>query len=255
MMANINEMIKWMSDRLGKVTYSMASRLGPNSYDCSSAVYNALIAGGFLKSGSMGNTETLFNDLERNDWEQIKPDANGNYHAKRGDIFIWGTRGQTLGAAGHTGIFIDDNDNIIHCNYGFNGISVNDHDYIWGYNGQPDITIYRYIGNTGGSPNPEPSTPKPIEPTPQDPDKRINMNGTFYPDRPLAVSADTNPDDTASPALDYYNAGMTIPYDSYIMANGFAWISYIAGSGKRRYVAVGPDDGHIDTTWGRGFFN
>ncbi|MGX7265305.1 hypothetical protein [Enterococcus crotali] len=34
-----------------------------------------------------------------------------------------------------------------------------------------------------------------------------------------------------------------------------AWISYVADSGKRRYVAVAPDDGQVDTTWGRGFFN
>ena len=126
-MASVNEMIKWMTNRLGKVTYSMVARLGPSSYDCSSAVYNALIAGGFLKSGSMGSTETLFNDLERNGWQKVQP-VNGNYPAKKGDIFIWGTRGQTLGAVGHTGIFIDDNDNIIHCNFGFNGISVNDHE-------------------------------------------------------------------------------------------------------------------------------
>lgn len=155
-MSNSNETIKWMTDRQGKVTYSMDNRLGPTSYDCSSAVYNALIAGGFLPAGSMGNTETLFNDLERNGWQQLQPDANGNYSAKKGDIFIWGTRGQTLGAAGHTGIFIDDNDNIIHCNYGFNGITNNEHDYIWELNGQPPIAIYRYNGSTS-----KPSTPQP----------------------------------------------------------------------------------------------
>lgn len=84
---------------------------------------------------------------------------------------------------------------------------------------------------------------------------KFNLRGAFYPNRQLTVSADANPDDAASPALDYYDAGMAISYDSYIMANGFAWISYTAGSGIRRYVAVGPDDGRVDTTWGRGFFN
>lgn len=255
-MSDINTTIGWLQQRRGEVSYSMDNRYGPSSYDCSSAVYYALIAGGFLPpSSNIGNTETLFNDLEHNGWQQVQPDANGNYPAKRGDVFIWGKRGFTLGAAGHTGIFVDDNDNIIHCNYGYNGITVNDHDFIWTINGQPDITIYRYTGNMGGSPAPKPSTPKPIEPTPQNPDKRITMSGTFYPDRPLAVSADTNPDDAVSPALDYYNVGMAIPYDSYIMANGYAWISYIAGSGNRRYVAVGPDDGQVSTTWGTGFFN
>uniref|UniRef100_UPI0015584097 SH3 domain-containing protein n=1 Tax=Enterococcus faecalis TaxID=1351 RepID=UPI0015584097 len=58
-----------------------------------------------------------------------------------------------------------------------------------------------------------------------------------------------------SAALDYYEAGQSIGYDSYIFANGYAWISYIAGSGLRRYVAVGPDDGRTDTVWGKGFFN
>ncbi len=53
-------MIKWMQARKGKVTYDMYHRLGPNSYDCSSAVFYSMIAGGFLPSGSMGNTETLF---------------------------------------------------------------------------------------------------------------------------------------------------------------------------------------------------
>lgn len=57
---NIEQMIKWMTDREGKVTYSMTSRLGPKSYDCSSAVFFSMIAGGFLPVGSMGNTETLF---------------------------------------------------------------------------------------------------------------------------------------------------------------------------------------------------
>lgn len=150
-MSNINAMIKWMSDRQGKVTYSMNIRLGPNSYDCSSAVYFALIAGGFLPAGSMGNTDSLFGHLEKVGWQQVQP-VNGNYPAKRGDVFIWGNRGGSGGAAGHTGIFIDDNDNIIHCNYGYNGITVNDHDTIWNLNGQPAIAIYRYQGKQTDTP-------------------------------------------------------------------------------------------------------
>ena len=45
--------IQWFEARKGKVVYSMSARLGPNSYDCSSAVYLSLIAGGFLPSGTM----------------------------------------------------------------------------------------------------------------------------------------------------------------------------------------------------------
>ncbi|MCC9927519.1 holin, partial [Streptococcus agalactiae] len=30
------------------------------------------------------------------------------------------------------------------CNYGYNSITVNNHDEIWGYNGQPYVYAYRY---------------------------------------------------------------------------------------------------------------
>ncbi|WP_174270361.1 hypothetical protein [Enterococcus haemoperoxidus] len=46
---------------------------------------------------------------------------------------------------------------------------------------------------------------------PQNPGVRVSMSDTFYPDRRLAASADTNPDGNVSPALDYYNAGMATP--------------------------------------------
>ncbi|WP_276567614.1 peptidoglycan amidohydrolase family protein, partial [Streptococcus ruminantium] len=43
--------IRWMMDRVGRVTYSMDYRNGPDSYDCSSAVYYALTAGGAISAG------------------------------------------------------------------------------------------------------------------------------------------------------------------------------------------------------------
>lgn len=166
-MPDINKMINWMMERKGKVTYSMNARLGPASYDCSSAVYFALIAGGFLPPGNMGNTDSLFGDLEASGWQKVVLNSKGYYDVKRGDIFIWGDRGASGGAAGHTGIFTDDKDTIIHCNYGYNGISVNDHDAIWGYNGKPSVTIYRYVGKSDNKPQDKPrvvnpqSTPQP----------------------------------------------------------------------------------------------
>lgn len=36
-----------------------------------------------------------------------------------------------------------------------------------------------------------------------------------------------------------YEEGDTIYFDSYVVANGYHWISYIGGSGNRRYVASG----------------
>lgn len=254
-MANIENMIKWMTDRKGTVTYSMNARLGPNSYDCSSAVYFALISGGFFTSGMIGNTDTLFSHLEKTGWMQVQEDASGNYPAKKGDIFIWGNRGASGGAAGHTGIFLDDQDQIIHCNYGYNGITVNDHDTIWEINGCPTLTVYRYgkPGNSQIKPQPNPS--QPISVTKEQQTGLISMSGTFYPDRKLAVSQDTEPDEVISPAQDYYLPGMAIHYDYYLHSNGYVWISYISQGGARRYIAVGPDDGQTNTTWGTGFFN
>ena len=68
-MSKIDQAIAWMEQRKGKVTYSMNYRTGPHSYDCSSAVYFALRDAGLLPQNiAIGNTETLFHDLESNGW-------------------------------------------------------------------------------------------------------------------------------------------------------------------------------------------
>ncbi|WP_270792286.1 peptidoglycan amidohydrolase family protein [Enterococcus casseliflavus] len=118
---SIEQMIKWMTDREGKVTYSMTSRLGPKSYDCSSAVFLSMIAGGFLPTGSMGNTETLFA------MSGTKLKKISRSEVKRGDIFVAGTPGQSNGSGGHTGIFLS-NQSFIHCSYYWNGIHTDSHD-------------------------------------------------------------------------------------------------------------------------------
>lgn len=109
--------------------------------------------------------------------------------------------------------------------------------------------VRAHVNGTGGSVS-EPA-PAPID-AGRAPARRIAMNGIFYPDRTLEVSRDTDPN---SPAVAKYRPGSAIRYDSYILENGYAWISYISWSGERRYIAVGPDDNSTDSTWGRGFFN
>ncbi|MGT2895895.1 lysin [Streptococcus phage Javan173] len=144
---NIETAIAWMSARAGKVTYSMDYRNGPNSYDCSSAVYYALMAGGAISAGWAVNTEYMHDWLIKNGYELIA--ENQAFTAQRGDVFIWGRRGQSSGAAGHTGMFVD-GDNIIHCNWSAKGISVTDHDVSWSYAGRPYYYIYR-LKNGGAS--------------------------------------------------------------------------------------------------------
>ena len=143
-MAKIDAALNWMYQRKGKVTYSMINRWGPSSYDCSSAVYFALKYAGMLPANTaIGNTDSLFGSLERAGWTQVRADARGNIPARRGDVFIWGIRGASGNEKVHTGFFCDDSDNIIHCNSGHNGITVNPHDAIWEINGCPPVTIYR----------------------------------------------------------------------------------------------------------------
>lgn len=168
--------LNWFGSRIGKVSYSMANRNGPNSYDCSSAVYYALKEAGIFSSGLyVGNTESMFNDLPKYGFTELKADVNGYIATKRGDVFIWGRRGASAGALGHTGMFTDA-DNIIHCAYGYNGIHIDNHDWLIGINGYPTLTVFRYTGTAT-----TPSTPAPTNKIDQviEVGSIIKFNGTY----------------------------------------------------------------------------
>ena len=148
MALNMEQAIAWMEARRGKVTYSMDYRNGPNSYDCSSAVYYALMSAGAISAGWAVNTEYEHDWLLKNGFNLIA--ENSAFNAKRGDIFIWGKRGQSAGAGGHTGIFVDSN-NIIHCNYARNGITVDGYLDIARSSGSKYYYIYRPSGQSAVS--------------------------------------------------------------------------------------------------------
>lgn len=137
---NLETAIAWMRARKGQVSYSMDDRNGPDSYDCSSSIYYALMSAGAVSAGWAVNTEYEHGWLEKNGYELIS--ENTPWDAQRGDIFIWGRKGYSSGAGGHTGMFID-SDNIIHCNWAYDGISVNDHDERWLAAGRPYYYVYR----------------------------------------------------------------------------------------------------------------
>lgn len=156
----MDKVIEWFAQRQGRVSYSMNYRNGPNSYDCSSAIYHALIYAGILPAGfRIGNTETEFVDLPKFGFQRIEADINGYIPTQRGDIFIWGKQGYTNGADGHTGIFIDQN-NIIHCAYGYNGIHIDNHDKLAEINNTQYLTIFRYTGKPQNTPAPAPYVEK-----------------------------------------------------------------------------------------------
>lgn len=156
----MDKVIEWFAQRQGRVSYSMNYRNGPSSYDCSSSVYHALIYAGILPAGfRIGNTETEFVDLPKFGFQRIEADINGYIPTQRGDIFIWGKQGFTNGADGHTGIFIDQN-NIIHCAYGYNGIHIDNHDKLAEINNTQYLTIFRYTGKPQNVPAPAPYVEK-----------------------------------------------------------------------------------------------
>ena len=156
----MDKVIEWFAQRQGRVSYSMINRNGPSSYDCSSSVYHALIYAGILPQGfRIGNTETEFVDLPKFGFQRIEADINGYIPTQRGDIFIWGKQGYTNGADGHTGVFID-NDNIIHCAYGYNGIHIDNHDKLAEINNTQYLTIFRYTGKPQNVPAPAPYVEK-----------------------------------------------------------------------------------------------
>ncbi|MCK3895826.1 holin [Streptococcus suis] len=142
---NIETALRWMSDHKGRVTYSMDYRNGPNSFDCSSSVYYALMSAGAISAGWAVNTEYEHDWLVKNGYTLIA--ENSVFSAQRGDIFIWGKRGQSSGAGGHTGIFVDSN-NIIHCNYARNGITVDNYLVTARASGNMYYYIYRPSGQS-----------------------------------------------------------------------------------------------------------
>lgn len=123
-MANIEKGIEYCLSRWhvpkyvmggGRVRNSDGSiNMYTSSDDCSSFSYKYLIAAGFLKNNTMPtSTEGLFAMGRKGTvLKQIY-----RSECKRGDIFVAGVEGQSLGAYGHTGVFLN-NKKIIHCTAG-----------------------------------------------------------------------------------------------------------------------------------------
>ena len=182
----MDKVIEWFQQRQGKVSYSMVNRNGWASYDCSSSIYHALIYAGILPAGfRIGNTETEFVDLPKFGFQRIETDVNGYIATQRGDIFIWGKQGYTLGANGHTGIYLD-GDNIIHCAYAYKGIHTDEHDKLAGWNNVQYLTIFRYTGKPQNAPAPAPQ--------PEAIDDVINI-GSHFKINPALQVAEVNIND------------------------------------------------------------
>lgn len=232
-MADLKKTLQWFDNyhrsKPNAPKYSMVNRyLNPN-LDCSSAVFYALKAGGFLPSStSIGNTETLFKLYHDGYFEEVY-----NYKdIQPGDIFIRGGEGTSNGAKGHTGMFYK-KDGIVHCNYYNNGISYNDlNSYLTYYLDRKRSSNERYFRpkalvnkNTSNIP-PKASGQKAKKISSHKGKARVTIatNIRSYPS-------------TSARILALYRPNNTFYYDSIYKNDGYYWLSYIAWSGKRVYVA------------------
>lgn len=143
MTVDTEKVIAWMGLKEGRVSYSMDYRNGPDSYDCSSAICSALIYAGASNPGWLLNTEYMHDWLVQNGYQLIA--ENEDWDSQRADIAIWGLRGQSAGAGGHVVMFIDA-DNIIHCNYANNNITIDNYNQTAAASGWMYSYVYRYTG-------------------------------------------------------------------------------------------------------------
>lgn len=215
-MQSVEKMLAYAKSKRRKVGYSMTypQRLGPAYLDCSSFVYYALIAGGFLPQATViGNTETLYK-LKGTVLEEIY----SYEQIQAGDIFIRGIEGRSAGASGHTGIFLEKG-KIIHCNAVNGTVSINGEENFLRYFLSCKRSNYeRYF--------------RPVIKN-QSPQKHKTGIAKVHASTYVRSAPSTQATIVAS-----YHKGDKIYYDSIVIANGYHWLSYIGNtSGQRRYVA------------------
>lgn len=123
-----------MGDRYG----NDADRDGRIEMDCSSAVSKA------LGISMTNNTETLQQALPAIGYGKIHDAVDGVFDMQAYDVIIWAPRdgSSSLGSFGHV-LIATSPTMAIHCNYGSDGITENDYNYIWELNGRPREIVFR----------------------------------------------------------------------------------------------------------------
>lgn len=240
-MIDINRAIDYMYQLKNRgITYSMnGSRIGTDgTADCSGAVYISLVKGGAKPHSYPVNTESEHAWLITNGFELIA--FNKSWNMQRGDVLIFGLKGQSAGAGGHTAIAVDHN-NVIHCNYAHNGVSVN-----------PETTMPYSMGwyvyrQKASKPTPTP-TPKPTpKPQPTSTDW-ISEKWHFTTGTPIYLR--TAPSTKAS-QIALLPTGTYIKYDAYCYKDGYVWLRQPRSNGTYGYLASGECVGKKRTSyWG-----
>lgn len=172
----------------------------------------------------------------------VEYNQEGNLDSKprKGAVFVMDTTYIYGHPYGHTGLVIEDSDGYtmrtIEQNIDGNADSL--------YVGGPARYNTRdFSGVVGWFYFPTDDTPQTPAPAPEPFTGEVTINeetGTFT----VEVSA-LNVRDKAGLAgeiVAVYTAGQEINYDGWCDVDGYIWITYIGGSGNRRYVAVGQSE-------------
>ena len=222
------------------ITYSMSgSRIGTDgTADCSGAVYISLVKGGAKPYSYPVNTESEHAWLIANGFDLVA--FNKSWNMQRGDVLIFGIKGRSAGAGGHTAIAVDHN-NVIHCNYAHNGVSVNP-ETTMPYN--MGFYVYRYRG------------PKPTNTPNKAQSKPFTQTGIQWISEKwhfkLAenINLRTAPNTNAS-IIAKLGAGSVVNYDAYAYADGYVWLRQPRANGTYGYLASGECVGNKRTSyWG-----
>ena len=122
--------------------------------DCSGSVYRILRESGGFNYGYIPSTETLHDYLLKLGYEKIA--ENTDFPMQRGDVIIWGRKGYSAGAGGHTGVALD-NQNWIECTGWKMTTIIANHDQRWVMAGCPYFYAYRLKNQGGNTPKPNPA--------------------------------------------------------------------------------------------------
>jgi len=149
MSVNIAKGIDLLKQQIGRASYSMygSRNFSDGTCDCSGAVYYALTNSGVKPFGYIPSTETMHSWLTSNGYSLIAENTEWEMQAQ--DVIIWGQKGQSAGAGGHTGIAVD-GQNWIECtawtgggNGANGGVIIANHDSRWAMNDRPYFYVYR----------------------------------------------------------------------------------------------------------------
>ncbi|MEQ9764490.1 SH3 domain-containing protein [Streptococcus sp. ZJ99] len=79
------------------------------------------------------------------------------------------------------------------------------------------------------------ATPAVETPAPKPVSKALASNGTYHFTSRSSIKNEPKQD---AAEIAFYDKGQSVHYDKTLEADGYKWISYISGSGMRRYIAV-----------------